>query len=134
MDGTPTYQSWVDMRRRCNNPERPDYPRYGGRGIKVCDEWQESFETFLADMGERPEGLTLDRKDNAGPYCKDNCKWSTRTEQGRNQRTNKMVTVEGVTMAFSAAAEHYGVNAATAHSRIHRGWSIERTFGLPTPI
>jgi hypothetical protein len=83
----PLYQTWSTMKQRCQNPKQAKYYLYGGRGISVCPLWIDSFETFLKDVGERPEGCTLDRKDSNGNYCKDNCKWSTHSEQNRNRRT-----------------------------------------------
>jgi hypothetical protein len=82
---SPTYRSWIAMWVRCTSEKHPAYHRYGGRGIKVCDRWK-SFENFLADMGERPHGLTLDRAENDDGYQKSNCRWATRSEQSRNQR------------------------------------------------
>jgi hypothetical protein len=79
-----TYTSWEAMRQRCNNPHNDYYHRYGGRGIKICERWNE-FSNFLEDMGERPPGKTLDRKDNNKNYCKENCKWSTPKEQANNK-------------------------------------------------
>lgn len=80
-----TYSSWQAMKSRCNNPNATSYKRYGGRGIKVCERW-DTFENFLADMGERPEGMTLDRKDTDGDYTPDNCVWSTPVKQVHNRR------------------------------------------------
>lgn len=88
--GTPTYITWQAMRNRCYNPNADQWNRYGGRGVAVCDRWRKSFDNFLADMGERPEGKTLDRIDSDGNYEPDNCRWATPTEQSRNRASSKL--------------------------------------------
>lgn len=86
---TRAYSSWANMMARCTNPEHPRYPDWGGRGIAVCDRWK-TFGNFLADMGERPVGTSLERKDNGGNYCRDNCVWATPHEQQMNTRAFKL--------------------------------------------
>ena len=84
--GTGAYNSWRAMIQRCTNSRNKFYWDYGGRGIKVCPEWLESFAAFYADMGDRPEGKTLDRKAVDGDYTKENCRWATGTQQALNKR------------------------------------------------
>ena len=90
-----TYYSWVNMKTRCNNDYSLDYARYGMRGVKVCERWS-FYDNFLADMGEKPEGLTLERKNNAEGYCKENCKWATRAEQAQNRRPLQISTEQRI--------------------------------------
>lgn len=98
MSATPEYRSWRAMKARCYNEKFPAYEYWGGRGIKVCDKWIDSFQEFYADMGNRPQGTTLDRIDNNGDYTPNNCRWATLTEQSHNKRTPKKnkVGVKGV--------------------------------------
>lgn len=83
---TPTYNSWRGMIDRCTNPNNSDYKYYGSQGVLVCPRWRDSFEAFREDMGDRPEGLTLDRIDPNGNYCPENCRWTTISEQNKNKR------------------------------------------------
>lgn len=83
---TPTYLTWRGMKERCHNPRHKSFPQYGGAGIWVCDAWRASFLAFLADMGERPEGTTLDRIDGNKGYFKENCRWANKATQEKNKR------------------------------------------------
>ncbi|MCK5015416.1 MAG: AP2 domain-containing protein [Candidatus Omnitrophica bacterium] len=91
MRNTSEYKVWLDIRQRCNNPNNKSYVNYGGRGITVCEKWLK-FENFFEDMGNRPDGLTIERIDNDKGYYKENCKWATYSEQGRNKRSLKNKT------------------------------------------
>lgn len=86
---SPTYSSWRSMLSRCNNSNATSYQYYGGRGITVCERWLHSFENFLADMGPRPDGMTLDRENTNGSYAADNCRWSTPKQQANNRRLRR---------------------------------------------
>lgn len=91
--GTPTHNTWHLMLQRCNNPNATDYESYGGRGITVCGEWH-SYERFLADVGQRPAGMTLDRIDNNGHYEPGNCRWANWVQQNRNSRNTKLTLTD----------------------------------------
>lgn len=86
---TAAYTSWLNMKQRCSNPNNPNYKYYGGRGIFVCDRWLNSFENFLADMGDRPNNCDIDRRNNNEGYSPENCRWVSKTENNFNQRKRK---------------------------------------------
>lgn len=118
---TPEYRAWEAMRQRCLNPNNPKYPRYGGRGIKVCPRWR-SFIGFLADMGKRPSAQhSLDRKDNDGNYEPDNCRWATRLEQDLNTSRSRLVTYEGRTQHLFDWADELSLNRTVVISRFKSG-------------
>jgi hypothetical protein len=118
---TPEYHAWIAAIRRCTDPQYASYRNYGGRGIKVCERWRNSFETFLADMHNRPSPLhSLDRMDNDGNYTPTNCKWSTKREQVINRR-NLKIGVSGVTGVLSNKYGTYTVRISHNHKRINLG-------------
>ena len=124
------YQVWGSMRARCNNPTHKAWRNYGGRGITVCPEWDD-FAVFIKDMGERPDGLTLERIDNNQGYSPDNCKWATRKEQLSNTRTNHNLTFEGRTQPIVQWQRELGFKKTLINNRIKRGWSVERALTTP---
>lgn len=127
---TSEYLVWAGVRARCLYPESHAYPRYGGRGITICPTW-EDFEVFLADMGRRPPGKTLDRKDNNAGYSKDNCRWATPKEQARNKRNNRLLEFQGEAKCLAEWAEMYHVRPGKVWARLNRGWPIERALLTP---
>lgn len=128
----PVYYIWEGMKARCYNENSDSYSRYGGRGIKVCDTWLNSFEAFYKDMGDPPVGYTLDRVDNNGDYCKENCRWATASEQARNRSSCKIITLGGKTKPLIEWLEDFGMPRETYYSRIKSGLSPEQA--LLTPI
>jgi len=126
------YRCWSTMIQRCTNPQRKDYPRYGGRGISVCERWLFSFEHFLEDMGRKPlRSLTIERIENKGDYRPGNCRWATTAEQNRNTRTNLRITIDAETMCLAAWAERSGVKAPTIWRRLRSGWDPKRAIFSP---
>ena len=117
---TREFSTWTDIQTRCHNPNSAAYPSYGGRGIVVCDRWRESFENFLADMGERPAGKSIDRIDNDGPYSPENCRWATRVEQARNKRNTVRVAEHGG-KSIPELAEAAGITRTAMWQRVKRG-------------
>lgn len=127
------WSAWRNMHGRCENSKREDYHRYGGRGIKVCERWN-SFENFLADMGKRPDGLTLERKDNDGDYEPDNCRWATKVEQARNRCNTKWHTLNGESKTIREWCEQFGISRDAVRSRLESGWDLERALTEPIAL
>jgi hypothetical protein len=116
------------MVARCHDPEHDSYVNYGARGIVVCDRWRFSVHAFIDDMGKRPEGMSIERKDNNGRYEPDNCRWATQAEQMRNTRRNRILSFNGITLCVSDWAKRLKVARSVIQSRLDSGWSIERTL------
>ena len=121
---TPTKISWLHMKERCLHEKSGHYKWYGARGIKVCNRWLHSFKNFLADMGEKPQGLSLDRINNNGNYEPSNCKWSTWGDQANNKRNNIWITFDGKTLSKAQWAREINIDIGTLANRIYHGWSI----------
>lgn len=131
LSSSRTFHIWVNMRQRCGNPKNPAYKNYGGRGITVCDRWQDSFENFLADMGHPPSPeLSIERIDNNAGYSPENCKWASASEQVRNRRplprTGLKHVVNGETLTVYEVSERYNLRPSTIYKRLSLGWSWDR--------
>lgn len=122
---------WTNMIQRCTNPKHSSFASYGGRGIKVCQRWLDSFDNFLLDMGEPPPGLTIDREKVDGDYEPGNCSWATRKEQGNNRRTNRSIELDGVTMNLKQWAESAGMSDKALRYRLKAGWSLREALTRP---
>lgn len=127
MCNTPTYKSWTAMRRRCLEPERK---HHHGKGITYCESW-EKFENFLADMGERPLGKTIDRIDSNGNYEPSNCKWSTPLEQAHNRSSSVVIYYNGERVALKKLAESVGMKWPTLARRLRTGMDVETAISKP---
>ena len=131
---TAEYNSWQNLKARCTNSNRDNWADYGGRGIKVCDRWMNSFEAFLADMGPKPSRRhSIERYDVDGDYCPENCGWETQVVQARNQRSNVMLEVEGQLLCAADAAKAVGITPELVYSRRNRGWAdsdLLKPFGF----
>lgn len=133
---TRIYHIWENMKSRCLNPNDQAFSYYGGRGITVCDAWSESFEAFRRDMGEPPSDKhSIDRIDNDGNYEPGNCRWATQREQMNNIRTNRRLTINGVTRTVSEWARAAGVPHRLIFQRLSRGWPLDQILtGRPNGI
>ena len=129
MKGTRTYASWKGIKERCLNKNCKDYKNYGGRGITICPEWL-TFENFYNDMGKRPIGLSIDRINNNGNYCKENCHWATIEEQANNKRTNHLITYQGKTQTLAQWEKELEISRGIIRGRLKLGWSVEKALTL----
>lgn len=130
---SPAYKSWHAMITRCTNKNSKDWQRYGKQGIACCDEWL-SFKNFYRDMGNRPQGTTIDRIDNKKGYSPENCRWATIKEQATNKSSCNYITYNGETKTISEWANLIGLKWETLKARINKGWSIERALTTPLII
>lgn len=132
MANTLVYGVWQQIHQRCGNPKAAGYENYGGRGIKVCERWK-SFENFVADMGVRSDGYSIDRINNDGDYEPSNCRWATTSQQLNNRRLNRVLELNGERKTIAEWSEQLGIKWDTIRSRVDRyGWTIERA--LTTPV
>ncbi len=126
------YMVWKSMRARCRYAKTTNFSRYGGRGITVCERWDSSFNNFLEDMGRRPTPLhTLERKDNDGNYCKDNCYWATMTEQNRNRSINTFLILDDRRATLAEWSEITGLKRTTISGRLKRGMTVKQALTAP---
>ena len=126
---TPEYEVWSLMKRRINNPNDPNYNRYGGRGLDICSEWENSFEEFLNHMGPRPSSNhSIEQKDNNQGYYPNNCHWATKTEQIRNRSNTVEITYQGITKPLIEWCSLYGLSYDTLYQRLRNGWCVEKAL------
>lgn len=118
------------MRARCLRKSHHAYASYGGRGITICERWN-SFKSFLADMGERPLGTSLDRIDTNGNYSKENCRWASALAQQSNKRNARKITYNGKTQGVAAWARDVGISDPTIRSRLNSGWDVHDALTVP---
>lgn len=126
---SPEYTAWRAIQTRCYNSSSKDYKRYGGRGIRVCEQWLKSFPAFFQDMGPRPSRFySIERKENDGPYAPENCRWATAKEQSENRCNTIMLEHSGEAHTVSDWSRLLGIHKATLQHRLKRGWSVEKAL------
>jgi hypothetical protein len=131
MSDTPEYIAWEAINQRCNNQENPNYKNYGARGISMCERWR-SFEAFIEDVGPRPSSKhSIDREDNSGGYTPENCRWATGKIQHRNKRSNRIITIGGVSRCLVEWCEITGVSANGFIKRVKKGWADKDLLSPP---
>lgn len=130
---TPLYRAYHDMKDRCTKPKKSNYKYYGGKGIKVCQEWIDSYLTFYEwamSNGYKP-GLQIDRIDGNGNYCPENCRWATKLEQENNKSTNVRIEYNGESHTVAEWARIAGLRVQTFRQRIYKGWTFEEALNIP---
>lgn len=142
-----TYKVWKDMKARCYVESNKHFKDYGGRGIEVCERWRNDFAAFLADMGARPQDMTIDRRDGDGHYEPSNCRWADKFTQARNRRNNHVIEYLGESKTLAQWCSEFGLESSLVRYRLRRGWALSEAFrkfdgrtgsrnseGLPAPI
>lgn len=131
---SPEYNSWLSMKNRCTNLNATGYNRYGGRGVKVCKRWINSFENFLHDMGPRPQGTSLDRINNNGNYTPSNCQWASANRQSYNKCSNRYIRYKGMKKCISEWCSILGIDEELVRGRLKLGWTFSDAVTTPTLI
>lgn len=127
------YLAWICARRRCYNPDDKDFKHYGGRGIRMDKAWLNNFDQFMLDMGQRPDGMTLERDNTDGNYGPNNCRWATVLEQRRNMRSNQWIEYGGRAMLAADWARQIGVSQGCLRGRLKSGHSMEKAIAMGIP-
>lgn len=126
------YSIWAGIIQRCENKNSPSYKNYGGRGIKICQRWRHDFSAFFSDMGQRPQGMTIERINNDKDYSPENCRWATRADQARNNSRNVYITHNGETKTRKDWADYYGIDDETFRHRLSvKKMSFEDAINKP---
>ena len=132
MSRTKLYNTWQKILSRCLNQNDKVYKNYGGRGIKVCDRWADSFENFLKDMGKKPSAKhSIERIDNNGDYSPENCRWATPKEQTWNRRNTIYVDYNGKKIALPELAHQFNMKTSIVYKRLKRGWDLKTALTAP---
>lgn len=131
---TPLYRAYHDMKDRCTKPKKSNYKYYGGKGIKVCEEWANSYLTFYewAMSHGYKQGLQIDRIDNQKDYCPENCRWATKLEQENNKTTNIRIEYKGETHTMTEWARIVGLTKSCLGTRLRKGWAVEKALTTPS--
>jgi len=127
---SPTYRTWMAMKQRCSNPKNIAFDRYGGRGISVCQRWQNSFENFINDMGPRPPGHTIERRNVDGNYTPDNCCWIPNDKQCLNRRSNVIIEFNGKKQTVTEWSKEIGIPREIIYHRIKAKWPIDKVLSV----